>query len=299
MIIAELAALSAAFCWALSGLISISAIHKLGPLAFNRVRMSLVFLLLAGISFLTGAWREFPLGTIQTLMISGLFGIFLGDTALFGALQRLGPSRTSVIFALNAPMTVIMGWFILEEHLPWLTLLGCGIVTVGVLIAILGRRNSNEPQGMDSTQGRLRYGIVLGLLAAFGQAAGSIIARPIMAEGVDPVTASAIRVGISALCLLCVGFIPNPLFRSKTPYTVKLIGIILFSGFLAMGIGMTLLLYGLALGDAGVVTTLSATTPVLILPMLWISTGNRPPLMAWVGAVVTLSGIVLITYSWV
>ncbi|MDP6295536.1 MAG: DMT family transporter, partial [SAR324 cluster bacterium] len=159
MIIAELAALSAAFCWALSGLISISAIHKLGPLAFNRVRMSLVFLLLAAISLLTGAWREFPLGTIQTLMISGLFGIFLGDTALFGALQRLGPSRTSVIFALNAPMTVIMGWFLLEEHLPWLTLLGCGIVTVGVLIAILGRRNSNEPQSMDSTQGRLRYGI--------------------------------------------------------------------------------------------------------------------------------------------
>jgi drug/metabolite transporter (DMT)-like permease len=61
---------------------------------------------------------------------------------------------------------------------------------------------------------------------------------------------------------------------------------------------MTLLLYGLALGDAGVVTTLSATTPVLILPMLWISTGNRPPLMGWVGTVVTLSGIVLITYSW-
>ena len=175
----------------------------------------------------------------------------------------------------------------------------CGIVTVGVLIAILGRRNSNEPQSMDSTQGRLRYGIALGLLAAFGQAAGSIIARPIMAEGVDPVTASAIRVGISALCLLCVGFIPNPLFSPKTTYTVKLIGIIMISGFLAMGIGMTLLLYGLALGDAGVVTTLSATTPVLILPMLWVSSGNPPPLMAWVGAVVTLSGIVLITYSWV
>jgi len=62
-----------------------------------------------------------------------------------------------------------------------------------------------------------------------------------------------------------------------------------------MGIGMTLLLYGLALGDAGVITTLSATTPVMILPLLWISTGVRPPLMAWVSAVVTLSGIVLIT----
>ena len=298
MIIAELAALSAAFCWALSGLISINAIRKLGPLAFNRVRMSFVFLLLAGISLLTGEWREFPLDTIQTLMISGLIGIFLGDTALFAALQRLGPSRTSIVFTFHAPMTVIMGWFILEEHLPWLTLLGCGIVTVGVLIAILGRRNNKEPKSIDSTQGRLRYGIVLGLLAAFGQAAGSIIARPIMVEGVDPVTASAIRVGISALCLLCVGFIPNPIFRPKTHYTLKLIGIIMLSGLLAMGIGMTLLLYGLAIGDAGVVSTLAATQPVLILPLLWLSTGKSPPLMAWFSAVLTLIGLALITFSW-
>lgn len=298
MIIAELAALSAAFCWALSGLISINAIRKLGPLAFNRVRMSFVFLLLAGISLLTGEWREFPLDTIQTLMISGLIGIFLGDTALFAALQRLGPSRTSIVFTFHAPMTVIMGWFILEEHLPWLTLLGCGIVTVGVLIAILGRRNNKEPQSIDSTQGRLRYGIALGLLAAFGQAAGSIIARPIMVEGVDPVTASAIRVGISALCLLCLGFLPNPLFRPKTHYTPKLIGIIMLSGLLAMGIGMTLLLYGLAIGDAGVVTTLAATQPVLILPLLWLSTGKSPPLMAWFSAVLTLIGLALITFSW-
>ena len=44
--------------------------------------------------------------------------------------------------------------------------------------------------------------------------------------------------------------------------------------------GMILLLYGLAIGDAGVVTTLFVTTPVLILPLLWITTGIRPPLMA-------------------
>ena len=137
MLIAELAALSAAFCWALSGLISIGAIRKLGPLAFNRVRMSLVFLMLAGVSLLTGAWRDFPLDTIQTLMISGLIGIFLGDTALFGSLQRLGPSRAAVVFALHAPITVIMGWYILGEHLEVFTLIGCGIITTGVIIAIL------------------------------------------------------------------------------------------------------------------------------------------------------------------
>ena len=298
MLIAELAALGAAFCWALSGLIIINPLRKIGALALNRVRMSLVFLMLAAVSVMTGAWRDFPVSTLQTLMISGLIGIFLGDTALFGSLKRLGTSRAAVVFALHAPMTVIMGWFLLGKHLEVFTLIGCGIVTTGVIIAILGRKNHEEPQNIDSTHGRLRYGILLGLLGAFGQSPGAIIARPVMAEGVDPVTATAIRVGIAALCLIFTGFIPNPLFRSKTTFTIKLLVLIIISGFLAMGVGMTLFMYGLAIGDAGVVATLSATTPVLILPLLWINTGIRPPLMAWISAVVTLLGIALISIAW-
>ena len=54
--------------------------------------MSLVFLMLAGVSALTGDWPEFTGTTIQTLMISGLIGIFLGDTALFDSLERLDSS---------------------------------------------------------------------------------------------------------------------------------------------------------------------------------------------------------------
>ena len=66
--------------------LKINPIRKIGALAFNRVRISLVFLMLAGVSALTGDWREFPVITIQTLMIPGLIGIFLGDTALFSPL---------------------------------------------------------------------------------------------------------------------------------------------------------------------------------------------------------------------
>ena len=43
MLIAELAALGAAFCWALSGLIIINPLRKIGGLALNRARMSLRF----------------------------------------------------------------------------------------------------------------------------------------------------------------------------------------------------------------------------------------------------------------
>ena len=63
--------------------------------------MSLVFLMLAGVSALTGDWREFPVITIQMLMIPGLISIFPGDTALFSSLERLEPSRSAVIFYLT------------------------------------------------------------------------------------------------------------------------------------------------------------------------------------------------------
>ena len=61
-----------------------------------------------------------------------------------------------------------------------------------------------------------------------------------MADGVDPITASTIMVGTAALFLIFDSLIPNPLFRSKTAFTVKLIVMIIISGYLAMGLGLTL-----------------------------------------------------------
>ncbi|MGA1600043.1 MAG: DMT family transporter [bacterium] len=297
MLLGELAALGAALCWALGGVVAVTPIRQLGPLPFNRVRMALVFLMLATTALFTGGWREVSEASLKALMLSGLVGIFLGDTALFASLQRLGPSRSAVVFALNAPMTVILGWVVLEEHLQPLTLFGCLLVPLGVMLAILGRSRVEVQQNLDSPEGRLWHGIALGLLAALGQAVGSIIARPVMASGMDPATASALRVGTAALGLLALGFLPNPIFHAKVPFTRQLVGRIVLSGFLGMGLGMTLLLFALSQGDAGVVATLSATTPVLILPLLWWRTGVRPPGIAWSGAAVAVVGTALIAIA--
>ncbi len=296
MLIGELAAVGAALCWALGGIVAVGPIRQLGPLAFNRVRMALVFVMLAGVAWGTQGWQGLTRETTQALMLSGFVGIFLGDTALFASLQRLGPSRSAVVFALNAPLTVALSWFFLEEHLLPLTLVGCALVPSGVMLAILGRRQT-EPTTLDSTEGRLRYGILLGLLAALGQSIGSVIARPVMASGLDPVTASALRVGTAAVGLNLLGLLPNPVFRAKTALNRELLGGIVLSGLLGMGLGMTLLLFALGQGDAGVVATLSATTPVLILPLVWARTRVRPPAMAWAGAAVAVVGTALIAIA--
>jgi len=57
---------------------------------------------------------------------------------------------------------------------------------------------------------------------------------------------------------------------------------------------MTLLLYALGNGDAGIVSILSATTPVLLLPLQSIVTKKMPGAFAWFGAILTVLGTSLL-----
>jgi uncharacterized membrane protein len=66
------------------------------------------------------------------------------------------------------------------------------------------------------------------------------------------------------------------------------------TGLIALAVGMTLLLFALSGGKVGIVSTLSATSPALILPMLWLRTGERPAAGAWAGAALVVVGMGLL-----
>jgi drug/metabolite transporter (DMT)-like permease len=53
----------------------------------------------------------------------------------------------------------------------------------------------------------------------------------------------------------------------------------------------------LAVGDVGIVTTLSSTTPILILPMVWAIYRRMPSPLAWVGAGLAVAGTAMITLA--
>ena len=67
-----------------------------------------------------------------------------------------------------------------------------------------------------------------------------------------------------------------------------------FNALLSMGIGMTLILQALKQGDAGMVAMLSSISPVVVVPLLWLVYKRRPALGAWLGAVMTVGGTILI-----
>jgi drug/metabolite transporter (DMT)-like permease len=288
----ELAALGTAACWATTGLIAADAIRALGAFHFNLIRQVFVACLLALIVLATGVWAGPSAATIAVLALSGIVGILLGDTLNFAAVGRIGPRRAGAIFALNAPMAALMGWIILGEALPPLAILGIGLTAGGVALAILGRPAANAHR-LETVQGTVVTGVLFGLGAAFGQAAGSLIARPLMHGGMDPYLASLFRVGASGLAM---GILAATPFAPTTPRNVPRHALVLTATTAIIGllIGMTLFLYALQGSQTGIITTLSATSPVIILPMLWLRTGQRPTAISFAGGALAVIGLALI-----
>lgn len=295
MYIAECSALAAALCWSFGGLLSTTPTRAFGALRFNRLRLTIVALILALFVFCTGGWQTLGSHSTFILALSAMIGIFLGDTLLYATLKRLGPRRTGILFTTNAPLTVIIGYFFLQESLPAATTIGCILIMCGVLLAVFCGTTTTRKHAFEEIQGSLALGIILGFASALCQSVSVLIARPIMASGVDAVAASALRVGIAALALhLLAALRPKHKTRADTALTTRLALQTGLSGLVGMALGMTFLLFALAHGPAGLVSTLSATSPILILPILWIATRQRPSTGAWIGAFLAVLGVACI-----
>jgi drug/metabolite transporter (DMT)-like permease len=288
----ELAALGTATCWATTGILASDAIRALGAFHFNLIRQVFVTLLLAGIVLASGTLAMPGWQAVLVLAVSGVVGILLGDTLNFAAVGRLGPRRAGAVFALNAPMAAVLGWLVLGERLGWQAGLGIAVTVAGVALAIMGRPASGAHR-LEQVWGGLGMGVLFGLGAALGQAAGALMARPYMAGGLDPYVGSLIRVGASGLAMGVLSALP---WAPPRPQEVSGQVLVLTAATALIGLllGMTLFLYALQGSQTGIIATLSATSPVIILPLLWLRTGQRPTALSWSGGVLAVLGLALI-----
>ena len=290
----DLLALAAAVCWAFTSVMAATPARHLGAFAFTRWRMALVLLMLLPVVLMTGSWRSLTLADCGVMGLSGFIGIFVGDTALFGAMNRLGPRRTSVLFATHAFFSAVLGFVLLDERMGPQAMLGAALVMGGVMTAILLGRHKDEAHAWEATRGHWAIGVALALLAALCQAVSSLVAKPVMATGVDPIAATAVRVSATCLAqfaLLWSGFAGARALNRPTLRIALQVGWI---GFLGMGVGMSCILLALQHGDVGLVAILSSVSPVLVLPLLWQRLGRAPAAGAWLGASLAVLGTALV-----
>ena len=290
----EALALMAAGCWAFSSLFSAPPAQRLGAFAFSRWRMLFASALLWALAWHNGTWASLASSAWLWLGVSGLIGIFLGDTALFACMNRLGPRRSGVLFATHALFSAVIAWWWLGETLWGWALVGSGLLVGGVMLAIVWGRRGDEQHGWEQTRGRLAVGVALGLLAALCQSVATLMLKPLMSTGIDAVAASAVRMTLALAAhglLLAAGW---PAARARAPVRWKDAWLTFLSAAVAMALGMTLILQAMRHGQAGLVAVLSSVTPILILPLLWLIYRRRPAVGAWSGAVLAVAGTALI-----
>ncbi len=251
-------------------------------------------LILWSIALATGGWRTLDASAFGLLAVSGVIGIFIGDTALFACMNRLGPRRSGVLFATHALFSAILAWVFLGETLWGWALVGSGLLVGGVMLAIVWGRRGDEQHGWEQTQGRLAVGVTLGLVAALCQSVATLMLKPLMTTGIDAVAGSAMRMSMALLAhglLLATGWAGA---RALAPMRPKDAALIFGSAAVAMALGMTLILQAMKHGQAGLVAVLSSVTPILILPVLWMVYRRRPAAGAWLGAALAVAGTALI-----
>ena len=292
----DVLALGAATCWAASTLLSANPSKQLGALRFVRWRMFLVLVLLWPAVALLGRWEHVNWGTATAMVLSGIVGITLGDSALFAAMNRLGPRRTGVLFATHALFSAALGFVFLGERLGLQAYAGALLTVSGVMVAV-GWGHRSQTVDIWEPDGPMRVGVGLALLAAACQALGALIAKPALSGdgALDPALALAMRVSAAWLALVVLQ--PFPRLNRTAGATARLNWQVLketaISGWTGMGVGMGLLLWALSLGSVGAVGVLSSVSPVLVLPMLWWIYRRPPAWGAWIGAACAVGGTAL------
>jgi drug/metabolite transporter (DMT)-like permease len=292
----QVAALLAATSWAVGGLVAAEPSRLLGGPRFVRIRMVFVSAALVVIAVAVGGWGSIESTDWVPLALSGLVGLALGDAALFEAFARLGPRRTGMLFAANAPITAILSSFIFAEEFGLVGALGTVLVVAGVSLAIAYGTRPGQSHTWEDIRGTLWVGITFGLLGALGQSIAVLIAEPVFDGVLDPWAGAAVRAiaGTVGLFALQPWFERRNNNRPRVEFTVRLWVLIIASGSLGMVIGKTLMLIALADGPPGLVSILVSLAPVVQLPIIWLITKELPPAGAWVGALLAVAGTAMV-----
>ena len=301
-----LAALLTTLLFATSAICGYRTSRLIGGVEANfwRIALATIFLTIWAYTFGSGF-----AGAPEWFMLSGLFGIGLGDSAYFQALPRLGSRRTVLLTqCLTAPFAALTEWLWLGSKLNLPEIFCIAIILTGVAIALApGDHLKIEPR-------QLQLGVLATVFSAIGAAIGAVLIRKAFAvshaNGVFPdagTTGYQRVLGgilIPTMALLIFKWrsahAHGGMFEAKT-FAVshekwRRIWPWVFANALAgQTLGVTCMQWALAQTNAAIVTAIIATTPIFLLPMTRIFEGEKIGIRSLAGALIAVAGVIGLT----
>jgi drug/metabolite transporter (DMT)-like permease len=287
-VIGYVLAISAAAIWSAVALSATRIVRYFGSYNYNLLRLLGIIVIFFPYVYLQWEPLYFENSIFVAIFLSSMIGIIIGDTFLFICLKRLGPRRQALLFSMQIPFTIILAEVFLQSLPSTTELIGCALIFSGIIIAIQFNRTIPNDD-LENIQGNKYTGLFAGIGLALCQSIGIILMKPALVS-TDPIVVSYLRVIVAAIIMFTSLFFikNNQLLEKMKDYKKTIFSI--FLGFMGMGVGMTMLIYALKFGNPGVISTLSSTMPIMIIPILWIVTKNYAGHLAVIGAGLTCLG---------
>jgi drug/metabolite transporter (DMT)-like permease len=255
----ELSCLAAALLWAFAVSMFRGPVLEFGARTVNLVKCT-IGAILQGLTVLAlgqlGPLRDAPTSALLFIAASGVVGLTIGDTALFSAVARIGVHRTLLLQTLSPVFAalVALGW---RNEVPtnW-QMAGAAVILSGVALVVMPAKAQPGPRTP------VAAGLLLGMLAALGQATGMVLAKVGMAD-VPVLPASFLRLSAAAVGLLVLAVALRRTDRvRKLIVAPVLLSRLLPATLLGTYLALFLMMLGISLAPVAIAATLLSVSPV-------------------------------------
>jgi drug/metabolite transporter (DMT)-like permease len=290
-LLASLAAVGCAVTWAFTVLLYKPVIQRFGAGATNLFKCALAACIYGATIISRGdglgtAFAPADTTVLALLMLSGVLGLTVSDTALFVAFRHIGTQRSMLIQGTNPVFTALLALAWHGETLRMREAGAAAVTMAGVMLVVLERGSSPLPGA------RPWLGYSAALIAAITQALGILAQQP-ATKVLDLSAICFTRTATAALVLVVM-----------SPWTRAAHGAVALlrdtaaamrtavAAVLGTWIGLMLQSFAIGRAPAGIVSALMSTTPVFLIPFSFLMERERHGARAIAGTLIAVAGVV-------
>lgn len=295
----QTAALGAALCWSICSICFTEVGKKIGSLSVGLIRMILGVIFLSIYSWLLRG-SPFPFDATEKvwwyLSISGFAGFFIGDVFLFRSFLLIGPRLSLAVMACWPVLSSLLSWIFLGESLEPHHILGVGVTMAGIVWVIFEQNTQEERESNGARD--MWLGLSMAFLGALGQAVGLLLSKVGMEldDGqYDAFSATLIRAYAGTAGYLLV-FVFMSKWKKMMPFftDLRVAGLMTLGSLTGPFLGVALSLVAIQYTSLGIAAALTASSPVLVIPFVYLIYGEKVGLKAIAGTTMAVFGASLL-----
>ncbi|MGL4392461.1 MAG: EamA family transporter [Fusobacteriaceae bacterium] len=290
----EILGLTSALGWVLSTMTFEKISRQFSGLPVNILKLFITLILFSFIAIFSRG-HLFPFdasnNVIIYLVISGFFGLFIGDYFIFQALMLVKARILLLVVTIEPMLLSLFGFLFLGEKLTILQFFGVVCTSLGIMLVILTKPKENGGSKKYSI-GVSKKGLLFCFIAVLADSIGLLFTK-LGTTNFDAVGATQLRTVAAILAFLF--FITRKKQWSSVGICLKNKKAMLYLLFAtcASMLGIWSIAQGFKYAKVAVVSTLGSTGPILIIPILVFLHKEKVNVKEIFGAIMSVIGVAL------